>query len=112
MNELKPCPFCGRGCYIENSDDGKDFRVRCYSPINSHCLGRWEESPNAAAAIWNRRDETLRAVLCRYYDICTERSYRAGVIDDYWFGKSHAINEIISTMNRRAGERKEEKSEL
>ena len=43
---------------------------------------------------------SFREIICRYYEICVERSYRGGILNEFWFGKANAIDEIIGTLNK------------
>ena len=43
--------------------------------------------------------KTFREIVCRYYEICVERSYRGGILNEFWFGKANAINQIIGALN-------------
>lgn len=53
MNELKPCPFCGRKPELRRNDDGFSYIVcandNCY--VNNNCY----VNDNAAIKAWNRR---------------------------------------------------------
>ena len=55
MNELKPCPFCGKAAYVMKCKD-KEFpwKVKC-SNINcgAHTV-KWSEMIGAVKA-WNQR---------------------------------------------------------
>jgi hypothetical protein len=57
LNELvmKPCPFCGRKAELKDRTFGDSeteyYRVEC----ERHTLDHWEEFPNVAIDIWNRR---------------------------------------------------------
>ena len=58
MNELKPCPFCGRKPELRHDDDGFSYIVcandNCY--VNNNCY----VNDNAAINAWNRRvDEQM-----------------------------------------------------
>ena len=58
MNELKPCPFCGRKPELRRDDDGFSYIVcandNCY--VNNNCY----VNDNAAINAWNRRvDEQM-----------------------------------------------------
>ena len=53
MNELKPCPFCGRKPELRRDDDGFSYIVcandNCYVRTDGHL------NDNAAIKAWNRR---------------------------------------------------------
>lgn len=53
MNELKPCPFCGRKPELRHDDDGFSYIVcandNCYVRIDGYL------NDNAAIKAWNRR---------------------------------------------------------
>lgn len=53
MNELKPCPFCGRKPELRHDDDGFSYIV-C---ANDNCYVRNDRyvNDNAAIKAWNRR---------------------------------------------------------
>ena len=58
MNELKPCPFCGRKPELRRDDDGFSYIVcandNCYVRIDGYL------NDNAAIKAWNRRaDEQM-----------------------------------------------------
>lgn len=66
MEELKPCPFCGGEARIQTFH----FRYRVGCGTNGCIAGRFNrafDTPEKAAAAWNRRAERT----CRMVDDCS-----------------------------------------
>ncbi len=57
VNELKPCPFCGRKARVEQEEQEIPTDEEWYRVICDHCGGNsgWLMRPEAAIATWNAR---------------------------------------------------------
>ena len=56
--ELKPCPFCGGGVRLVESNDGEDAYIQCRE-VKMHRAMWFDGDNNAANEVaeqWNRRD--------------------------------------------------------
>lgn len=57
MNELKPCPFCGKpGSLLHYPGDG--YLPECSDPACCGMVEIWFATEEEAAEAWNRRAET------------------------------------------------------
>ena len=59
MKELKPCPFCGRGMFLEQRKNGLYYLEGWHKP---NCIMNFTKLPpynipEAAIIQWNRRTE-------------------------------------------------------